>query len=424
MTYPTDETGTTVGKRKGSMMNKFVALAASIVAGAALGAELPPLVGDGVADDTAAIQARLDVGLSCVYLPPPKDHYVISKTLKIGSGQELRLDRLTRIRLAEKSDCPLLENRCYRAGSGTNTYIVVTGGIWDMDNLHQTPNNLQTKEGRAKRPKVHTPEYFFGMAMRFCHVEGLTVQGLTIRNPTTYGIAFCHVSDFLVNDIAFDYKTWNPIPLNMDGVHFDGFCHHGKVSNLRGTCFDDMVALNANDVICAPEEGPISDIDIDGIYADYCHSAVRLLSAGADLKRVTVRNVHGHFYCYTVGLTHYFSDKPRGRFDDIVIEDVFAAKALVPPECGGQEHRGPMEIVLLQGPIDVGNLTVSRLHRDESCLPTATIGIDSQSAVENLTVRDCRMVNRLDKPIKFLVNRGRIDNVITNNIVFRGKWED
>ena len=386
-------------------------------------AELPPLVGDGVADDTAAIQARLDEGRSCVYLPPPKDHYVISKTLRIGSGQELRLDRLTRVRLAPKSDCPLIENVCYRAGTGTNASIAVTGGIWDMDNLRQTPNPAQTKEGRASRPKTFVYECFIGMAMRFCHVEGLTVRGLTVRNPTTYGIEFGHVSSFLVDDISFDYRTWNPIPLNMDGVHFDGFCHHGKVSNLRGTCFDDLVALNANDGICSPEEGPINDVDIDGLYADYCHSAVRMLSAGAELKRVTVRNVHGHFYCYTVGLTHYFPQKPRGRFDDIVVEDVFAGKALVPPKCGGQGFRGPMEIIHLQGPIDVGNLTVSRLHRDESCLPTATIGLEPESTVENLTVRDCRMVNRLDQPIKFLLNRGKIDNVVTNNIVFRGKWE-
>ena len=109
--------------------NRLMLAVMCAVAGVAFGAELPPLAGDGVSDDTAAIQARLDEGRSCVYLPPPKSHYVISRTLKIGSGQELRLDRLTRIRLAEKSDCPLLENRCYRAGSGTNADIVVTGGI-------------------------------------------------------------------------------------------------------------------------------------------------------------------------------------------------------------------------------------------------------------------------------------------------------
>ena len=51
---------------------------------------LPPLVGDGVADDTAAIQARIDSGASCVYLPPPKKCYRISKTLRIGSDTELR----------------------------------------------------------------------------------------------------------------------------------------------------------------------------------------------------------------------------------------------------------------------------------------------------------------------------------------------
>ena len=394
---------------------------AAITMSAAFGA-MP--VGDGVTDDTAAIQALLDEGRSCVYLPPPKVHYLISKTLKIGSNQELRLDRFTRVRLAAKSDCALLENRAYAAGDGTNVNIAVTGGVWDMDNLNQTPNPQQSRGGRSKFPKTHTPGFFLGIAMRFCHVEGLAVRGVTIRNPTTYGIEFGHVSYFLVEDITFDYKTWNPIPLNLDGVHFDGYCHHGKISNLRGTCFDDLVALNANDGICSPEEGPITDIDIDGLYADYCHSAVRILSAGADAKRITIRNVHGHFYCYTVGLTHYFPQKPRGRFDDIVIEDVFASKALVPPECGGQSYRGPMEIVHLQGPIDVGNLTVSRLYRDESCLPTATIGVDPAATLETLTVRDSRMVNRLDQPIKFLLNRGKIDKIIKENIVFRGQWEE
>ena len=57
----------------------------------------PPLVGDGVVDDTAAIQARLDSGMSCVYLPPPAKCYLISKTLKIGSNQELRLDRFSTV---------------------------------------------------------------------------------------------------------------------------------------------------------------------------------------------------------------------------------------------------------------------------------------------------------------------------------------
>lgn len=74
-------------------------------------------VGDGVHDDTDAIQALLDSGRSLVYLPPPPKEYLISRTLKIGSRTELRLDRLTRIRLAPNSNCPMLQNRDYYYGT-------------------------------------------------------------------------------------------------------------------------------------------------------------------------------------------------------------------------------------------------------------------------------------------------------------------
>ena len=68
------------------------------------------------------------------------------------------------MRLAAKSDCPLLENRAYVAGNGTNANIVITGGIWDMDNQRQSPNPQQTPEGRKNFPTVHNPDFFFGMA--------------------------------------------------------------------------------------------------------------------------------------------------------------------------------------------------------------------------------------------------------------------
>ena len=38
--------------------------------------------GDGVVDDTVAIQARLDSGMGCVYLPPPAKHDLISEVRK------------------------------------------------------------------------------------------------------------------------------------------------------------------------------------------------------------------------------------------------------------------------------------------------------------------------------------------------------
>ncbi|MBO7721725.1 MAG: hypothetical protein J6T01_04875 [Kiritimatiellae bacterium] len=384
---------------------------------------LAAIVGDGIADDTAAIQERLDSGAACVYLPPPAAHYRISKTLRIGSNTELRLDRFSVVRLAPGSDCPMLENKCYRGG-GTNRFVAVTGGIWDADNVSQTGNFMHLPELRAKIPEKFDPEWFIGIGMRFCHVENVTLRGVTIRNPVTYGIEFAKASYVTVDDVTFDYKKWNPIPLNLDGVHLDGFCHHFRITNLRGTCFDDMVALNANDGICSPEEGPITDVDIDGLYCEYCHSAARLLSAGAELKRVTIRNVHGNFYCYTVGLTHYFPQKPRGVMDDIVITDVFASKEFGPPSMDVW-YRRRMPIIEVEGPNDIGNLTVERVYRNETRLPADTIGVDPKATVRRLTVRNCKMDNRTGKPIRFLGLDGKVSQVIAENNEFlpsRDAW--
>lgn len=404
------------------MKKEIIAALAALAALASVRSaqELPPLVGDGVADDTDAIQMRLDSGKACVYLPPPKKSYLISRTLKISSFQELRLDRFSVIKLAPKSDCPMLENKGYVGGSDRS--IAVTGGIWDFANADQSPNPLQYRHLKPKRPsplpRQHDSSFFFGMSMRFANIEGLTVRGMTIRNPTTYGIEFSKVSYFLVEDISFDYSTWNPIPLNLDGVHFDGGCHHGRIANLRGTCFDDLVALNANDGICSPEEGPISDVDIDGLYADYCHSAVRLLSTSAPLKRVTIRNVHGNFYTYVVGLTHFFDKREtRGVFDDIVISDVFAAKVFS-PEGVGVHSRTNFPPIWVQGPVDVGSLTISNYSRDEKNIDVPSIRVDAPARVKRLTVRDCQVVNRLDKPLSFFDVRGKVERFKAENNMF------
>ncbi len=62
--------------------------------------------------------------------------------------------------------------------------------------------------------------------------------------------------------------------MNMDGIHLDGNCYYGMIRDLKGRCFDGLVALNAHEGIA----GPISHIEINNIFAEGCYSAVRLLS--------------------------------------------------------------------------------------------------------------------------------------------------
>ena len=69
------------------------------------------LYGDGVHDDTAAIQDLIDSGACEVSLPAPQKCYLISKPLVIHSNFKLKLPRFTEIRLADGSDCFMLMNK-------------------------------------------------------------------------------------------------------------------------------------------------------------------------------------------------------------------------------------------------------------------------------------------------------------------------
>ena len=92
----------------------------------------------------------LDSGMSCVRLPVPQKHYTISKTLLIHSNQELRLDRFSKIRLADNSNCAMLRNSDPENG---NENICISGGIWDMNNKNQRSNPFHYKnpEGRINK---------------------------------------------------------------------------------------------------------------------------------------------------------------------------------------------------------------------------------------------------------------------------------
>ena len=378
----------------------------------------PVLHGDGVQDDTDAIQAMLDSGKSCIYLPPPEKEYLISRTLIIGDEQELRLDRFTRVRLAPNSDCPMAANRDVKNG---NRHIAITGGIWDFDNLHQginfmhrnrdTPPQSEYKYGQPYHPWLYRGNVFY-----FENVKDMVVRGLTIRNPVTYAMQFCRLSYFVIDEIELDFTTWRPFKANMDGLHFDGGCHHGKISNIRGTAFDDMVALNANDGRCAAHEEPITDIDINGIYCEYCHSAVRLLSTGAAIKRVNISNVHGNFYRYAIGFTHFFdSRQTHGVFDAVTISNCHMAKCPQPEDLF---RLAPFPVIYFDDRIDVGTVTIRDITREEHYLQDPTIGVAKGCSIDRLIVRDASQVNMTDKPIIFLHTNGKIGELVRENIRF------
>ncbi|MBQ8356978.1 MAG: hypothetical protein IJX39_04120 [Clostridia bacterium] len=383
------------------------------------------LYGDGIHDDTLAIQERIDSGACEVTLPAPKAFYLISKPLELPSGFRLVLPRFAEVRLADQANCVMLRNKVvydharrldedvYRDPLTAHLWgyvddfspdhpccdIEVCGGIWNCNNMNQIPNHTFSKDFSVRE--------FYGYGMLFYNVRNLKLSNLTIKNPTRYGITMATVSYFTVEDITFDYNKGNPYPVNMDGVHLDGNCHYGVLRNLKGTCYDDLVALNAHE----GSRGDITNMEINGIYAKECHSAVRLLLVWERVENIHISNVFGTYYQYCVGLSKFYPGETTGYYDGISLDHIYAAKAM-PARKGDFQHPKHTEssypLIWIQGDTVVKSLSVSRLHRRESTLPRDTIHIGKNAAVNRLIIDDVTTTNTTGLPMPLLVNHGKI----------------
>ncbi len=395
------------------------------------------LYGDGLHDDTLAIQELLDTKKE-VILPEPRAFYLISKTLIIGSNTRLVLPRFTEIRLKENSNCPILRNKTVDKpaerlpeGQGqwqrhlalhenkyspdpedTVTNVEIVGGIWNFNNLGQEPNPLQSKN-------FSIPD-FTGYGMLFHNVKNLKLSSLTLKDPTNFAVTIDRTSYFSIEDITFDYNDGNPYSINMDGIHVNGNCHFGVVRNLRGACRDDLVALNADE----GSGGPITDIMIDGVFAEECHSAVRLLSVKYPVERIHITNVFGTYYQYCIGLTKYYPGTNIGGFSSISIDHIYASKAIRKPNLYPYPNSYVYPLIWIEKDLVIRDLSISSLHRREYNIPVETLHIGLNTSVEHLILDDIIVENRTGQEMPFFVNKGIVKAVSARNIRADGDFID
>ena len=378
------------------------------------------LYGDGIHDDYPAIQGMLDSGTSEVSLPAPEKNYLISKTLKIHGGQSLRLPPFAVIKLTDNANCAMIEDYDFAL---CKENIKIDGGIWDMNHNNQEPNPYHFPDKNGKiwydyvketgfdktTSKVFAPLYS-GHCMRFCNIRRLVIKNLTIKNPVVYGIQMAYIEDFDVSDIFFDYTEGSPKLWNMDGIHLEGGCKNGTVRNLKGACHDDLVAITTDDSLY----GPIKNITVDGIFAEHCHSAVRLLSHNIPLENIKISNVYGSFYIYCIGLTnYYYKEGLRGKMKNIIIENVAASTCVGTKDVHGGNH----PFIWVDREMDVEGLSISNVSREESFSKIPFIRIDKNSTVKRLRLSNLYQKSLLDEKITLLDNLGEITDMSEENIV-------
>lgn len=383
------------------------------------------LYGDGIHDDQPAIQEMIDSGVCEVVLPVPKNKYLITKPIVIPSNFKLKLPRFAEIKLADGANCFMLQNKMVRKpGKRLRDFLTpleknlwyfidefspeaedicsnfeIEGGIWNFNNKNQDPNPIQTN--------AFDDRMFLGHIMLFYNVRNFRLSNITFKDPSNYAVMIEKASYFTVENIEFDFNEGNPYSVNMDGIHLNGNCHYGVIRNLKGACYDDLVALNAYE----GAGGDITNIEIDGLFAKNCHSAVRLLAVQQKVEHISISNVFGTYYQYCIGLTKYYPGETTGWFDAIMLNNIHASKAKRLPiqeihMGGGKKYHFPF--IWIQGDTRVKNMSITGVHRREYENPVATIQIDEKAEVNKLVLNDISAENYTGCEMPLIVNNGNV----------------
>lgn len=342
---------------------------------------------DGLAD----LQWLLDRGGDVVF---PAGDYVVSKTLVVHGGTHLVCQEGFRARLADGANCAILANRL--RGDSVESDISIRGGLWDGNNAHQDRARYD-ESGYAPGLDFYDKPLKCGQLMVLSGIKGLSLCDMTFKDPQGYCLMLTDVEDFVVSNIVFDC---NDKTRNEDGVHVNGYARHGRICGLRGHTNDDLVALNSDEGDWRSTDNAIEDIlieDLDGGERGY--TAVRLLSRDAQVRNVTIRNIHGKFQNNLVSFTHWAKEKYKsgmGHFDNITIEDVTATSS----RKSGGTHGGL--IWFQDGVHDVGSVVIRRLNRVEGreyLNTTPTIEIGAGTRIRSLTLEDVRQCVPDGKPL-------------------------
>lgn len=361
-----------------------------------------------LSNDVADLQVLLDRGGDVVF---PSGDYVVAKTLVIHGGTHLVCQNGFRARLAEGANCAILANRL--RGDVVESDISIRGGLWDGNNVHQVRAKYD-ESGYAPGLDFYDKPLKCGQLMVLSGVKGLSLCDMTFKDPQGYCLMLTDVEDFVVSNIVFDC---NDRTRNEDGVHINGYARRGRIFGLRGHTNDDLVALNSDEGDWRSADNAIEDVlieDLDG--GDRGYTAVRLLSRDAQVRNVTIRNIHGKFQNNLVSFTHWAKEKYKfgmGHFDNITIEDVTATSS----RKSGGTHGGL--IWFQDGVHDVGSVVIRRLNRVEGreyLNTTPTIEIGAGTRIRSLTLEDVRQCVPDGKPLLRKHPTARVEQITKEEI--------
>lgn len=314
---------------------------ARIVVASEAGAKLDSdITKGGGTDETTLVQSILDKAPMIGALKLIVDGPILVSGLKVHSNTTIEcLNRGCGFYLADNSNRPLIANATPKAEGREDHNLSFLGGTYN---------------GNAEHQQHTTLEHGWTTAFALHGVEQVIFRDVSLTNSRTFAV-------YLTNwrRVSFEniYINLDHIPKqsNQDGIHIQGPGEFLSIRNVQGRAWDDMIALNIDDLLgdwdregrfgrdpasikrfgAAAGIGAVSDVDIDGVQADDCAQVIRVLSRASRLDRVSIRNVKGTYRDFGVWITPYFregGDIGRLEFENIDLRPVgIRAYDYVPP---------------------------------------------------------------------------------------------
>jgi len=263
----------------------------------------------GGTDDTALIQGILDRAPKLGTLKLIVDGPILVTGLKVHSNTTIEcLNRACGFYLADNSNRPLIANATPQPEGRVERNLSFLGGTYNGNAAHQEHS---------------TKEYGLTTAFALHGVEQVLLRDVSITNSRTYAVWLTNWQRVVCENI---YINLDHIPTrsNQDGIHVQGPGEFLSIRNVQGRAWDDMIALNNDDLLGDWNDkgefvrsrwggplhgfGAVSDMDIDGVQVVDCAQVIRIMSRASRLDRVSIRNVKGTYRDFGVWITPYFRE--------------------------------------------------------------------------------------------------------------------
>jgi hypothetical protein len=325
--------------------------------------------GDGVTDDAAAINTALSAinsagGGSLII---PDGTYVISIPLIIYDDTTLLCDAGAVIELKAGSDTNMIQNEFAISLAGRNKNITINGGIWNRGSNNGIGNGKHS---------------MFLRQIDNVHVENLTYNSLNGK----YGIAFGGVNNFYAENITFDCFS--------DGIHIDGPATNGWIKHLRGDTGDDVVGITTKSyAIYDDMDGSIDRVTIQDIDAVSYARAVLIMGSAAgapdgnSITHISVSDVT-------------FTKKSGGGQIAVLCRGIGNGTTEVMDQISISRIRGG--VVSVEHPnaknITIDDIDCPNAYGEPFAIKISSAdpdGTNSIVSIENLTIKNCHIDNRL-----------------------------